>query len=100
DSASGYIGGSGSNGSYVTLKSPDGTDWSSIVETTQASAAQTVSYTITGGLSAGTVHVWATNVNSSNPSTWFVHSADITPAGGSFSLTLQPGFVYSLTTTT
>jgi hypothetical protein len=100
DSASGYIGGSGSNGSYVTLKSPDGTDWSSIVETTQASAAQTASYTITGGLSAGAVHVWSTNVNSSDPSTWFVHSQDITPANGSFSLTLQPGFVYSLTTTT
>ena len=34
------------------------------------------------------------------PSNWFVHSADITPTGGSFSLTLQPGYVYSLTTTT
>ena len=67
DSASGYIGGSGNNGSYVTLKSPDGTDWSSIIETTQASAAQTASYTITGGLSTGTVHVWTTNVNSSRP---------------------------------
>jgi O-glycosyl hydrolase len=99
DSASGYIGGSGSNGSYVTLKSPDGTNWSSIIETTQASAAQTANFTITGGLSAGPVHVWTTNVNSANPSAWFVHSADITPAGGSFSLTLQPGFVYSLTTT-
>ena len=33
-------------------------------------------------------------------STWFVHSTDITPSGGSFSLTLQPGYVYSLTTTT
>jgi hypothetical protein len=100
DSASGYIGGSGNNGSYVTLKSPNGTDWSSILETTQASSAQTVNYTITGGLSTGTVHVWSTNVNSSDSSTWFVHSQDITPANGSFSLTLQPGYVYSLTTTT
>jgi hypothetical protein len=96
DSASGYL----SGGSYVTLKSPDGSDWSSIIETTQASSAQTVSYTVTGGLSTGTVHVWSTNVSSSDPLTWFVHSADITPSGGSFSLTLQPGYVYSLTTTT
>ena len=44
--------------------------------------------------------MWSTDVNSSDPSTWFVHSQDITPAGGSFSLTLQPGYVYSLTTTT
>jgi hypothetical protein len=43
--------------------------------------------------------VWSTNVNSSSPSAWFVHSADITPSGGSFSLTAQPGFVYSVTTT-
>jgi hypothetical protein len=100
DSASGYLGGSGSNGSYVTLKSPNGSDWSSVIETPQASAAQTVSYTITGGLSTGTVHVWSTNVNSSDPSTWFVHSTDITPSNGTFSLTLQPGYVYSLTTTT
>jgi hypothetical protein len=100
DSASGYIGGSGNNGSYVTLKSSDGSDWSSIIETTQASSAQTVNYTITGGLSAGTVHVWTTNVNSNDSSTWFVHSQDITPVNGSFSLTLQPGYVYSLTTTT
>src|SRR5450755_1519896 len=98
DSASGYLG--GSNGSYVTLKSPNRSDWSSIIETTQASAAQTVTYNITGGLSAGAIHVWSTNVNSSDPSTWFVHSADITPSNGSFSLTVQPGYVYSLTTTT
>jgi Ricin-type beta-trefoil lectin domain/Concanavalin A-like lectin/glucanases superfamily len=43
--------------------------------------------------------VWSTAVNSSNPSDWFTRAADITPAGGSFSLTLQPGHVYSLTTT-
>ena len=100
DSASGYLGGSGSNGSYVTLKSPNGSDWSSIIETTQAAATQTVTYSVTGGLSTGTVHVWSTNVNSSDPSTWFVHSQDITPSNGSFSLTLQPGYVYSVTTTT
>jgi glycosyl hydrolase family 59/ricin-type beta-trefoil lectin protein/glycosyl hydrolase family 59 (putative galactocerebrosidase) len=99
DSASGYLGGSKGNGSYVTLKSPNGTDWSSVIETMDASAAQTVTYNVTGGLSAGTVHVWSTAVNSASPSDWFARSADITPASGSFSLTLQPGHVYSLTTT-
>ena len=100
NSASGYLQGSRSDGSYVTLKSPNGSDWSSIIETMDATAAQTVTYNVTGGLSTGTVHVWSTNVNSSSPANWFVHSADITPSGGSFSLTLQPGYVYSLTTTT
>src|SRR5215472_108145 len=100
NSASGYLQGSRSAGSYVTLKSPNGSDWSSIIETMDATAAQTVTFTVTGGLSTGTVHVWSTNVNSASSSNWFVHSADITPSGGSFSLTLQPGYVYSLTTTT
>jgi hypothetical protein len=100
NSASGYLQGNRSDGSYVTLKSPDGTDWSSIIETMDATAAQTVTYNVSGGLSTGTVHVWSTDVDSGSPATWFVHSADITPSGGSFSLTLQPGYVYSITTTT
>src|SRR5258708_8882460 len=98
--ASGYLQGARGDGSYVTLKSPNGSDWSSIIETMDATAAQTVTYNITGGLSTGTVHVWSTNVSSASSSNWFVHSSDITPSGGSFSLTVQPGFVYSLTTTT
>ncbi len=100
DSASGYLGGNRANGSYVTLKSPSGGNWSSIIETMDATAAQTVTYNVTGGLSTAAVHVWSTNVSSSSSANWFVHSSDITPSGGSFSLTLQPGFVYSLTTTT
>jgi O-glycosyl hydrolase len=100
DGAVGYLGGARNNGSYVTLKSPNGRDYSSIIETTRATAAQTFTATVTGGLSTGTVHVWATNLNSSNSANWFVHTTDVTPSGGTFTLTLQPGFVYSLTTTT
>ena len=62
--------------------------------------ASLISTSVTGGLSTGAVHVWSTNLNSSSSSDWFVHSQDITPSNGSFSLTLQPGYVYSLTTTT
>src|SRR5215472_1492438 len=100
NSASGYLQGNRSDGSYVTLKSPNGSDWSSIIETMDATTAQTVTYNVSGGLSTGTVHVWSTNVSSSSSSNWFVHSSDITPSGGSFSLTVQPGYVYSITTTT
>jgi len=100
DSASGYLGGDRANGSFVSLKSTNGKDYSTILETAAATAAQGISVHVTGGLSTGTVHVWATNLNSSNASNYFVKQPDITPSGGSFSLTLQPGFVYSLTTTT
>jgi hypothetical protein len=99
DSSSGYIGGSRTNGSYVSLKSPNNADYSTVIETMDASAAQQLNFSVTGGLSTGQVHVWATNLNSNNPDDYFVHTTDITPSGGTFSLTVQPGYIYSITTT-
>jgi len=100
DSASGYLGGNRANGSYVSLKSPNASAYTTILETTTATAAQTVNFTITGGLPTGAVHVWTTNVNTPATATDFVHSQDITPTGGTYSLTLQPGMVYTVSTTT
>ncbi|MEV6825255.1 ricin-type beta-trefoil lectin domain protein [Amycolatopsis sp. NPDC051102] len=100
DSSSGYLGGNRNNGSYVSLKSPDNTDYSTVIETIDAGGPQALNFTATGGLSTGAVHVWATNVNSGNSADYFVHTTDLTPAGGSYSLTVQPGYVYTLTTTT
>jgi O-glycosyl hydrolase len=100
DGASGYLGGSRSNGSYVTLRAPGTGDYSTVIETMDATAAQSFTATVTGGLSTGPVHVWSTRVGSNNASDLFARAADITPSGGTFSLTLQPGFVYTLSTTT
>ncbi|MCO5992040.1 ricin-type beta-trefoil lectin domain protein [Actinoallomurus rhizosphaericola] len=100
DSASGFLGGDRANGSYVTLKSTNNTDYTTVIETVDATAAQTASFTVTGGLSTGQVHVWSTKVNSSSPADQLAHVADVTPSGGAYSLTLQPGTVYTLTTTT
>src|SRR5581483_10992998 len=100
DGACGYLGGNGSNGSYVTLKSTNGSDYSVIIETVDATASQTVSFQISNGLSTGTVYVWTTNLNSSNASDYFVQQGSITPSGGAYSITLQPGYVYTLSTTT
>jgi hypothetical protein len=96
DSASGLLGGNRVNGSYITLKS--GANYSTVIETTRATAAQTASFQITGGLSTGAAHVWATNLNSGNANDWFVHTGDVTPSGGSFTMTLQPGYVYTVST--
>ncbi|MFI2667939.1 ricin-type beta-trefoil lectin domain protein [Micromonospora carbonacea] len=100
DSSSGYIGGARNNGSYVSLKSPNNTDYTTVVETMDATAAQTLDLTVTGGLSTGSVRVWSTNLNSNNTAEHFVRGADITPSGGRYSLTVQPGRVYTITTTT
>jgi len=100
DTSSGYIGGSRNAGSYVTLKSTNNSDYSTVIETADAGSAQTLNFNVTGGLSTGTVHVWATNLNSNNSADYFVHTTDITPSGGNYSLTVQPGYVYTVTTTT
>ncbi|WP_369184870.1 ricin-type beta-trefoil lectin domain protein [Streptomyces sp. Y1] len=100
DAASGYLGGARTNGSYVTLKSANTTDYSTVVETVDATAAQTASFTVTGGLSTGAVHVWSTDLGSTDPANWFVHTQDLTPKNGTYTLTLQPGRVYTVTTTT
>ena len=99
NSGSGYLGGSESNGSYVSLKSTNGTDYSTIIETTTASAAQTVNVTVSGGLSTGAVHVWATDVNTPGSGPQFAQQSSITPVNGAYSLTVQPGYIYTLTTT-
>ncbi|MFJ9782787.1 ricin-type beta-trefoil lectin domain protein [Amycolatopsis sp. NPDC101161] len=100
DGSSGYLGGNRNNGSYVSLKSPNNRDYSTVIETVDAGGPQTLAFTATGGLSTGAVHVWATNVSSGNAADYFVHTTDLTPSGGGFSLTVQPGYVYTLTTTT
>ncbi|GAB3416133.1 ricin-type beta-trefoil lectin domain protein [Flindersiella endophytica] len=99
DSSSGYPNGNRDNGSYVALKSTNNRDYSTIVETMDASASQTLTFNVTGGLSTGQVHVWATNVRSNNSADHFLHTTDLTPSGGTYSLTVQPGYVYSITTT-
>jgi Glycosyl hydrolase family 59 len=103
DSASGFLQGDRADGSYVTLARHGGTAWSMIIEATTATAPQQLSVQVTGGrrLAGRTVHVWASDFSpdGSRPAAWFTRQPDIRPAGGSFTFTVQPGWVYSLTTT-
>lgn len=100
DSASGYLGGNRSNGSFVTLRSPTTSAYSIVIETMDATAAQTFTATVTGGLATSAVHIWSSALGSNDPASFFVHSGDVTPSGGNFTVTLQPGTIYTLTTTT
>jgi hypothetical protein len=100
DRSSGLLGGNRANGSFVTLRAPDRSAYSTVIETTRATGSQTFTATVTGGLPTSTVHVWSTDLGSSSASSWLVRGADITPSGGQFSLTLQPNRVYTITTTT
>jgi O-glycosyl hydrolase len=91
DQASGYLGGDRVNGSYVSLKSTNGIDYSTIIETAAATAAQTVTVAVSGGLSTGTVHVWATNLNSTSASDYLVHQADLTRPAAATRSPCSPG---------
>jgi hypothetical protein len=101
DSACGFLNGDarGSHGSYVALQSPGHSDYSIIIETVDARSPQTQDFSVTG-FPPKSLHVWATDLRSTNSDDWFVKQTDIAPAGGKFSLTLRPASVYSLTTTT
>lgn len=92
NSSCGYLKG---QGSYVTLESPSGGDYSVIIETSQAEAPQRATFRVADGLSDGVVHVWETNATHT-----FDHVSDVTPQDGRFSITLDPQSIYSLTTTT
>lgn len=82
-------------GSVVTLESTNGRDYSIVVETFDATNAQTITFHPTNGLSQSQVKVWRTTQTSQ-----FANIAQITPTNGAYTFTFQPGCVYTLTTTT
>jgi len=86
-------------GTFVTLKSP-GQDYSVILETKGARTNQNVTFNISGGLSTGKLCVWRSNEREP-----FVKLDDISLqadklGAGSFTITLDPMSVYSISTTT
>jgi hypothetical protein len=101
NTATGYLGGNRNNGSYVSYASPSRSAWSTVIETTTATAPQTVTLSVTGGLPSGTLHVWSTDLSgpgTTNPH--MVQDPDLTATNGTYTLTLQPGYSYTVTTTT
>ena len=84
-------------GSYDTYLAPGHSAWSMVAQTSVATAAQQVTIHVTGGLSARVVHVWSTNLRGPGQ---FTQRGDIIPRKGAFAALLQPGYVYTFTTTT
>ena len=82
-------------GSVVTLRDPETGDYSIIAETKDAKAPQTLRFKVAKGLSRKNLCVWRSTAEEE-----FARQEDIRQKGGSFSITLQPGAVYSLSTTT
>lgn len=90
-------GGSGElkgGGSFVAMKSPRD-DYSIIIETKDAKAPQQLRFEISGGLSDKKLCAWRSNAKEQ-----FIRQEDINPLGGTFTVTLEPDSIYSLSTTT
>ncbi len=100
DNACGFLGGSSNNGSYVTLKSPSGGDYSIIVETVSAGGDQSFTFTPSSDLKTGPVHVWRTDLGSNNSADYFAQQTDLMAANGAYTLTLNKNCLYTFTTTT
>jgi hypothetical protein len=83
-------------GSYISLKSPDGKDFSTVIESMGTTTARTVNLKVKGGLPTGALHVWQTT-----PDSWFTHEADVTPdANGTYTVTVPANSTVTVTTTT
>ncbi len=95
DSASGYL---RDGGSYVTLHSPRGGQYSVVIETTDATRPETITLRATGGLSQGPVQVWSTDLASHDPRSWFTHDATLWPSSGQVRVTVEPHEVYTVST--
>ena len=97
DRACGYL----ANGaSYSTLRSPDTGDYTIVIETMDAAGPETVRFVPSGGLSGGSVYLWSTDLLSENPADWFVGRGVQTRDKAGVELLLQPGHMYTLSTTT
>lgn len=80
-------------GSLVSLKSPEG-EYSIIIETKDAVEPQTLHFRLGGNLQSKKLCVWHSNAREQ-----FIRLNDINPEDNEFFLTVAPGAVYSLSTT-
>jgi hypothetical protein len=101
NNASGYLGGDRENGSYITLKSPSGADYSTIVETTSAKDPSLLTLSVNGNPSKKAVQVWATNLDGKSDQDFFVHLPDLSAdAAGRYQFKLLPNYIYTFSTVT
>lgn len=82
-------------GSVVALLAPNHSDYSLIIETTDAKSAQELRWEVLGGLPTLPLHVWRSTTDAQ-----FEQLPDLPAAGRSYTLPLPTGAIFSVTTTT
>jgi galactosylceramidase len=91
DHASGTLAG---GGDYVTLLSPNKTDFSIVADTSGAAAPQDVTFALADGLAATLVSVWR-----SDNVAQFQQLDAVPVVDGSFTISMEQNAIYSVTTT-
>jgi hypothetical protein len=96
DGASGY---SGAGASHVVLRAPAGDDYTAVIALDSA-GPERLRFEVSGGLSTGPVSVWATDLTTATTADDFVRQGDVEPVDGSYELVVEPGRLYTVSTTT
>lgn len=81
-------------GSLTGYVSPDGTDFSVVIETTAATSPQTLELRPADGFRPGDLRVWRSDMMEQ-----FIRQPDLPLTDGGWSITLEPNTIHSLTTT-
>jgi galactosylceramidase len=81
--------------SVTALRSPETDDYTILIETMDAKEGQSVTFRVTGGLSARDLAVWRSRFGQEA----LLRLEDIVLRGGEFTIRLEPNSMYSLTTT-
>jgi O-glycosyl hydrolase len=87
-----------SNASYVTLVSPSGEDYSTVIEAMDVGMPTTVTFQLQH-LPDRELKLWTTDMASDARAAHFQESRTIDPDSGAFKLTIRPDHLYSITTT-
>ena len=86
-----------SGATMVTLASPQGQDYTIVIEAMDVRVATTVAIQLMN-LPAQALQLWVTDLASDDRADHFRHAATITPEGGLFRLELAPHHLYTIST--
>lgn len=88
-----------SGATVVSLVSPSGEDYSMIIEAMDVEEPATSTFHLEN-LPEQTLRLWMTDLGSDDADDYFRHAKTLEPADGTFSLTLRPDYLYTVSTVT
>jgi hypothetical protein len=96
DDACGYTPG---GASYVTLRASQEDDFTTVIETLDLAESETIEIRVGAEFSQKDISVWTTDLSTEATEDDFIHAQMLRPSGHSFRLTIEPGRIYTLSTT-